>query len=108
MQGPQHLSPYNAMVVESHEIDPWHNIIAAICNWLFLAGFTVFPGTFTALSHTSVLNSSQPGRVIQGALSNPPLLVLGILFCVIGGFGAAWFWWRYRRNYIWLIDRVLL
>ncbi|KAH7123397.1 hypothetical protein B0J13DRAFT_455673 [Dactylonectria estremocensis] len=100
------LSPYDAMVIKSHEVSNINNFIAAASNWLFLAGFTVIPGAFTSFSHTKLLNDSQAGRVVQYALRSTPLLVLGSIFCFAGGFGMLWVFWQVKHNYRWLVDRV--
>ncbi|KAF4471701.1 PHO85 cyclin-1 [Fusarium albosuccineum] len=64
----ERLTPYNAMVIQSHEELRVYSLLAAIFNWVFLAGFIVFPGTFTSLGRTSVLSESQAGRVMQQAI----------------------------------------
>ncbi|KAL6406300.1 hypothetical protein AUP68_10472 [Ilyonectria robusta] len=96
------------MVIKSHEISTVNNFIAAVSNWLFLAGFIVISGAFTSISHTALLNDSQTGRVVQYALRGTPLLVLGSIFCFAGGIGMAWVYWQVKHNYSWLVDRVFL
>ncbi|KAH8658879.1 hypothetical protein BGZ61DRAFT_370965 [Ilyonectria robusta] len=107
-QQSQRLSPYDVMVIKSHEISTVNNFIAAVSNWLFLAGFIVISGAFTSISHTALLNDSQTGRVVQYALRGTPLLVLGSIFCFAGGIGMAWVYWQVKHNYSWLVDRVFL
>ena len=102
------LSRYNTMVIQSHEVPNAYNLIAAVSNWLFLAGFVFFPGTFTTLSHASVLANSQAGRVVQHAIQNIPLLCIGVISSLSGGVGICWVWWNLRQNYIWLVSRVVL
>ena len=70
--GAQHaerLTPYKAMIVQAHEVPSAYCILAAVANWLFLAGFVVFPGTFTTISQATALG------VVQHAVQNAPLLV---------------------------------
>ncbi|RSL46227.1 hypothetical protein CEP51_015967 [Fusarium floridanum] len=91
--GAQHaerLTPYNAMIVQAHEVPSAYCIPAAVANWLFLAGFVVFPGTFTTISQATALGNSQAGRVVQHAVQNTPLLVVGSLCCFIGGAALGW------------------
>lgn len=102
------LSRYNTMIIQSHEVPNTYNLIAAVSNWFFLAGFVFFPGTFTSLSHTSALADSAAGRAVQHAVENIPLLCIGVLSSLLGGTGICWVWWNLRDNYIWLVDRVFL
>ncbi|KAH7146762.1 hypothetical protein B0J13DRAFT_584261 [Dactylonectria estremocensis] len=95
------------MIIKSHEVPNTYNLIAAVSNWLFLAGFVFFPGTFTSLSHTSALADSA-GRAVQHAVDNIPLLCIGVLSSLLGETGICWVWWNLRDNNIWLIDRVFL
>jgi hypothetical protein len=99
---------YNDMVLEAHEAPALKCAIAALSNWIFLAGFVVFPGTFTSLGRAALLSESQAGRVVQGVIRNTPLLVIGILCCLAGGTGIEWTAWKFRKNYIWLVDRILM
>lgn len=96
------------MVVESHEIPYAYNIIAAISNWLLLAGFVIFPGTFASLSNSGILSDSRAGRMVQNAIRNTPLLYVASFSCLLGIFGIGWVWWNIRRNYFWLLYRVFL
>ncbi|EUC39966.1 hypothetical protein COCMIDRAFT_110018, partial [Bipolaris oryzae ATCC 44560] len=66
------------------------NILATIFLWTLLAGFVVFPGTFTSLQNTSSLNSSVLGRVVQRTIQNIPLLTVAALFFILGTAGIGW------------------
>ncbi|KAH7134130.1 hypothetical protein EDB81DRAFT_902948 [Dactylonectria macrodidyma] len=96
------------MVVQSREVPSMYCFLAAFFNWLFLAGFVIFPGTFTSLSQATLLSESQAGRVVQDAIRNTPLLVVGSLCCLSGGAGIGWLYWKLSHNYVWLIDRVFI
>ncbi|PZD22288.1 hypothetical protein A1F96_11267, partial [Pyrenophora tritici-repentis] len=61
----RHSTKYNDLIVESYNTPEKFNILAAASLWTLLAGFVVFPGTFTSLQNTSSLSSSVPGRVVQ-------------------------------------------
>lgn len=104
----QPMTPYNKMLVESHSIPFWRNILAAVFNWVLLAGFVVFPGTFTSLSRSGVLRESQPGRLLQNAIRNTPLLCIACICCAVGAIGIGWLWWSTKSNYVWLISRLFL
>ncbi|KAH6884977.1 hypothetical protein B0T10DRAFT_531112 [Thelonectria olida] len=102
------LTAYDAMVLQSHEVQKRYNFAAAAANWLLLAGFMVFPGTFTSLSRAGVLNDSRAGRVLQHAIRNTPLLYIGGLCCLCGGIAICWLWWHFKHNYFWLVYRIFL
>jgi hypothetical protein len=106
-QGQRKIS-YNDMVLEAHEAPVIKCAIAALSNWVFLAGFVVFPGTFTSLGRATLLGESQAGRAVQQVIRNTPLLVIGILCCLAGGAGIGWTSWSFRSNYVWLVDRILM
>ncbi|KAF3346058.1 Sulfite reductase [NADPH] flavoprotein component [Verticillium dahliae VDG2] len=105
---PARISPYDTMVVESHQVQSRYNILAAVFNWLVLAGFVVFPATFASLSRVGVLNNSPTGRAVQSAIRNIPLLYICAFACVLGGLGLAWLWWTVKHNYVWLLSRIFL
>lgn len=102
------FSSYDRMVVESHEVPTRWNILATASNWLLLAGFIVFPGTFTSISRSGVLNRYQAGRIIQRAVRNVPLLYIAGFSCLIGILGIAWAWWNLKHNWFWLVYRIFL
>ncbi|KAJ0145460.1 FAD-dependent monooxygenase OpS4 [Fusarium oxysporum f. sp. albedinis] len=106
-QGQRTIS-YKDMVLEAHEAPVIKCAIAALSNWMFLAGFVVFPGTFTSLGRATLLGESQAGRAVQQVIRNTPLLVIGILCCLAGGTGIGWTAWSFRNNYVWLVDRILM
>lgn len=96
------------MAVGSNKVEWIYNTIAVASNWLLLAGFIVFPGTFISLSRAGVLGDSQVSRVFQNTIRNTPLLYIGAFWCLIGACGIWWVWWHIWDNYIWLIYRVFL
>ena len=103
--GVETRSAYDIMVLQARDGPA---LRPAVFNWLFLAGFVLFPGTFTSLSHASLLSQSQTGRTVQGVVRNTPLLVVGILCCTLGIVGVVWISWGLRSNYVWLRDRMLM
>lgn len=101
-------SPYDTMVLESHDAPEIVNIVAAASNWFFLAGFIFFPGTFTSIGHSASLGGTEAGRLIQSAVQNIPLLVIGCLSCCAGSAGLAWSSHKMKSNYVWLVDRIFM
>lgn len=72
--GPEEsLLTYYEMIVESQEVRTRWNFLAAFSNWFLLAGFVVFPGTFTSTGRSKALSHYQASWVIQRAIRNVPL-----------------------------------
>lgn len=99
---------YNDLIVESYNTPEKFNILATASLWTLLAGFVVFPGTFTSLQNTSSLISSVPGRLVQHTIQNVPLLVIAVFFFILGIVGIGWLWQQRRRQYLWLADKLFL
>jgi hypothetical protein len=80
------------------------------CNgsWLTLAGYVVLPNTFTSLGNSSSLDGTAGGKAIQDAVRNVQLLPLAGVLCCLGTAGSCWLWWKWQKNYIWLISRIFL
>jgi hypothetical protein len=92
----------------SNEVSDIRNVYAALTLWLILAGFLVFPTTFPSLARSSTLGNTVPGRVVQHAIQNIPLLIIGSLCMCAGTAGIFYLWYSDPRNYIWLIDKIFL
>jgi len=103
-----HSTKHNDLILASYHTPEKFNILAAASLWTLLAGFVVFPGTFTSLQNTSSLGSSVPGRVVQRAIQNVPLLVIATFFFLLGMVGVGWLWQQRRRQYLWLADKLFL
>lgn len=102
------LAEYEAMVIEAHEAPERYNIIAAVSNWIYLAGFVTLPGTFTAIRHSSSVGKTDAGAFMQEAVRNIPLLVLGYFTCCVGAAGISWSSWKMRSNLIWLRSHIFM
>ncbi len=87
------------------------NILAAFFGWLALAGFITLPATFTSLqrlqSTQAVQNNAAASTAVR-SVQSIPLLVVGLVCVAIGVAGMAWLgsWWR--RNYVWLLNRLYM
>lgn len=99
---------YNNLIVQSYYTPEKFNILAAASLWTVLAGFVVFPSTFTSLQNSSSLSNSVPGRAVQRTIQNIPLLVMAIFFFVVGMIGVAWLWRQRRHQHLWVADRLFL
>lgn len=116
-------TPYLNMIMSLDRIPRLHNILAVVFVWLLLLGFVLFPGSFTRTERQPSVSSEQPpnnnneGTTIRvGQITvNVPLslaqrvaLVLASVFILTGVFGTAWLALRWRRNYIWLLNKLYL
>lgn len=81
-------------------------VLAAGFSWMILAGFIFFPGTFTSLENSESLRESKNGKAVQHAVQNIPLLPFAVVFCLVGIVGSCWLWWKWSKNYVWLVERI--
>ncbi|KAH0537622.1 hypothetical protein FGG08_005614 [Glutinoglossum americanum] len=103
---PSMQTPYMVMSLQANETPTRHNILAALFSWLILAGYVVFPGTFTSLKDSDTLGNSKGEKIIQDTIQNVPLLPLAVISCVAGTSGMCWLWWTWRKNYVWLVGQI--
>lgn len=107
---PSANTKYMQMLLDLDSVPKWHNVVVAIAAWMLLAGFVIFPGTFASMqsindNDTGV--SSVEGWVLHH-VRNLPLLVVGGVCCGVGALVMTAFWLRWRRNYVWVCNRVFL
>ncbi|EAU30109.1 predicted protein [Aspergillus terreus NIH2624] len=100
-------SQYIDTLLEMEQTPLAYNLAASICTWLVLAGFLVFPGTFTTLRESSLLQNAA-GGVVYRAVQHIPLLSVAIIFCALGTAGCGALWWGRRANYIWPTEKIFL
>jgi hypothetical protein len=76
------------------------------------AGFVEFPGTFTsigeALREEDAIQNSDAARNILESAKNIPLLVIAAICSGVGALGMLWLSFRWRRNYVWLLNCLYL
>ncbi|KAF2791199.1 hypothetical protein K505DRAFT_249501 [Melanomma pulvis-pyrius CBS 109.77] len=104
---------YIDMLLSLDTVPRLHNILASFCTWILLAGYIVFPATFTGLKDVEVNDKSGDVReeVKKKALDtvrNAPLLYVAGFACGIGVLGCVALWWKWRKNYVWVINRIFL
>jgi len=89
-----------------------YNLLASLFTRLLLAGYIVFPGTFTSLKGSNAVknaaNRDKTERLILDTVQNVPLLWTAAIFCVIGACGISCLWWRWNENFVWLKNRIFL
>ncbi|KAG5645693.1 hypothetical protein DXG03_005531 [Asterophora parasitica] len=100
---------YMKMLLALDDIPRLHNMLAAFFTWILLAGFVLFPGTFTSLKNAQgSFPGGQVGQQVLDAVSHVPLFVIAWVCCGIGAGGMIYLWWRWMNNYIWLVNKIFL
>jgi hypothetical protein len=101
---------YIDMLLGLDAVPPLHNILASLSVWILLAGYIVFPATFSKLQTDEVDDKadSQIKKYALNTVRNVPLLYVAAFACGLGVAGCLWLWWRHRKNYVWVINRVFL
>lgn len=101
---------YMQMLLDLDSVPKWHNIVVAIAAWTLLAGFVIFPGTFASIQ--SIDDNSSDANSIEGwvlhHVRNLPLLVVAGVCCAVGALIMILFWIRWRRNYVWICNRIFM
>ncbi|OCK75346.1 hypothetical protein K432DRAFT_337610 [Lepidopterella palustris CBS 459.81] len=100
------------MLLQLDHIPQSHNIFAFISTYILLAGYIVFPGTFTSIRNSGtiegVAGKSHAGETAFRAVQHVPLLVIAAVCCFAGVLGTCFLWWTYQYNYIWLRQKLFL
>jgi hypothetical protein len=100
---------YMDMLLSLDKVPVWHNMLVATFNWLLLAGFVISPGTFSPLQRITT-DGPDNGviRFLLKQVKNLPLLIVAGLCCIVGAIGLISFWIRWRKNYVWINNRIFL
>lgn len=120
-------SRYVQMLLAHDSVTRWYNFLAAFCSWLVLAGFILFPGTFTNIQELETVNNVQVQKASVALLNfvgayriflsrsddfdqvnRIPLLTVAGTCCAVGAVGMLALWYKFRHNYVWLIDRLFV
>lgn len=102
------------MLLHLDEIPRIYNIGASLFTWIILAGYLVIPGTFTTFKQSEAFqeadddDSNEVTHAIVHSIANIELLWLSGAFCAVGLVGCLGLWFRWRQNYLWLINRIFL
>ncbi|KAJ7621140.1 hypothetical protein FB45DRAFT_980738 [Roridomyces roridus] len=86
---------------------PWlYNILANFFTWILLAGLVLFPGTFANLQSST----NQNGIVVAAVdvVEHVSLFVIAWICTGIGAAGMCYLSYRWRSNYIWLVNKVFM
>ena len=64
---------YVNMLLALDSIPRLHNMLAGFFTWILLAGFVLFPGTFTSLQNENVVSTGEVGKKVLDAVGHVPL-----------------------------------
>ena len=107
---------YMQMLLHLDRIPRVYNFLAGLFTWILLASFLIIPGTFTSFKDSDAFKNIQDNddksnavaRAILDSAANVGLLWLSGAFCMIGGTGCLVLWARWRKNYVWLVNKIFL
>ncbi|KAL4740388.1 hypothetical protein BDV11DRAFT_204309 [Aspergillus similis] len=103
---------YVCMLLQLQNIHWAYNFAASLANWVLLAGYLVVPGTFTSLQKSESIANSLPQnnaeKAILETIQNPPLVAIAWSFLGIGVGIMSVLFYRWRQNYLWLINRLFI
>ncbi|KAK4190633.1 hypothetical protein QBC35DRAFT_62027 [Podospora australis] len=115
--------PYMTMLLSLDKIPRLHNILVVFFTFLLLLGFVIIPGSFTSIKRKveesdAGITISLPGQSGQAGAanrdrlllskSNTAAMVIGFVLIITGTFGSAWLALRWRRNYVWLLNKLYM
>ncbi|CAE6487234.1 unnamed protein product [Rhizoctonia solani] len=96
-------SRYSEMTMDYFESIPAkYNTYAGFFTWILLAGFVLGPSAQQAATQAGL------GETYRRVVRKVPLLALSIVCSGIGMSGIFFLWFRWRKNYMWLIHKVFL
>jgi hypothetical protein len=104
------MTDYDRMCKESNNVPKLHNMLASFFTWILLAGFIVFPGTYTSLRRatSSTTEAGIAGQVVRAAVQNTLLIAIAAVCCFAGAYGMCRLWWAWKKNYKWLLIHIFM
>ena len=67
------MTKYVNMLLALDKIPGFHNLLASFFVWILLAGFVLFPGTFTSLQNQASVNGGAVGKEVLNTVAHVPL-----------------------------------
>ena len=113
---PSTETKYMQMLLHLDRIPRVYNFLSGLFTWILLASFLIIPGTFTSFKNSDMFKGIQDdedksnavAKAIIDSAANVGLLWLSVAFCGIGGTGCLFLWFRWRKNYVWIVNKVFL
>ncbi|GFG16466.1 conserved hypothetical protein [Aspergillus lentulus] len=103
---------YVRMLLELQDIHWLYNFMASLAAWMLLAGYLVIPGTFTSLQRSDTITNkmaqNDADKAVLKTIQNPPLVAIAWVLLSIGVATMSFLFYRWRRNYLWLISRLFM
>ncbi|KAH1863827.1 hypothetical protein KXW65_002879 [Aspergillus fumigatus] len=103
---------YVRMLLELQDIHWLYNFMASLAAWMLLAGYLVIPGTFTSLQKSDTITNkvaqNEAEKAVLKTIQNPPLVAIAWVLLSIGVATMSFLFYRWRRNYLWLISRLFI
>lgn len=114
------------MLLSLDKVPRGHNILVSFFAWILLAGFVIMPGSFTGAKGAGAGVGPANGQSVSlpiggggggggknaGKISltpaNTAAMVVGFICVVAGTFGSAWLGLRWRRNGVWLLNKLYM
>ncbi|KAK3370223.1 hypothetical protein B0H63DRAFT_486500 [Podospora didyma] len=93
---------YMDMLLALDKIPRLHNILVSFFTWIMLVGFVVMTGSFTSGE------IAPPDDGTLGTPVNASMLVVGVVFMGMGMIGVGWLGYRWRKNYVWLLNKLYM
>jgi hypothetical protein len=86
------MTKYNRICKEANKISEYYNILALFFTWILLAGFIIFPGTFTKFRNnvSSTIETGTVGQIAQTVVQNILLIYITVSCCLLGASGICW------------------
>ncbi|GFF99723.1 conserved hypothetical protein [Aspergillus udagawae] len=103
---------YVRMLLELQDIHWLYNFMASLAAWMLLAGYLVIHGTFTSLQRSDTITNkmaqNDAEKAVLKTIQNPPLVAIAWVLLGIGVATMSFLFYRWRRNYLWLISRLFM
>ncbi|KAK0638730.1 hypothetical protein B0T16DRAFT_462483 [Cercophora newfieldiana] len=102
---------YMTMLLSLDAITRLHNILASFFTYILLLGFVLLPGSFTPAPPSPT--PSKPTTTTPPPPSSPTtpekvFIALGFHCIIVGVLGVVWLGIRWRRNYVWVINKIYI
>jgi len=101
-------SQYVDLLLAHDKVPRLVHILVGFFTWIILAGFVIFPGTFNELQCSSQDTSCTDDSLDDDQSTTIALLTIAGTCTAIGAAGMLLLWRLYRKNYVWIVNRIFL